>query len=302
MATATLIQVEELYGIKLPEFVLSGNKESFFYLTASYDGYGQIYLLQLLEDNSVKHFATYLEDSYTNTGKFELSSQGYNSTDTYKSLFDASATIGGCISAVFEGVELPTHEYASSVKDITQYREENGYYFYNEELEEFIEFSREEVLADMLKREDYNLTEKELDTINDYESIQDTSQGYILRDENDYCVDIDYISAMVKINNTDTTSIDLNSLIEEFGDSVKIEGYDDQPYLVKPLVELVLSIPCFELDDEDEEITQEDVDQYVKEEQLRALSALNLNDGSSIQFDCYYNRCWGTYTLKATLY
>lgn len=297
MATATLTDVEQIYGIELPEICFSGNKETFFYTTASYDGYKQIWLLQLQEDNSVKHIATYHEDNYTNTGKFELS---FNNTHTFKSLVDASSRIGsGYISAVFDGVELPKQEYDSSVKDIAQYREENGYYFYNEELEEFIEFSLEEVMADMLKREDFNLTEKELSAIRNYDCIENTSQGYIINDNNDYSVDIDYISAMVKIKNEDTTSVNLNGLIEEFGDSVKFEGFDNQPYWHKPLIELVISLPYFELEEEE---TQADVNEYIEEEKLRALSALSLNEGSSIELDCSFNNQWGIYTLKASLY
>ena len=56
----------------------------------------------------------------------------------FKNLDTADCEIPGYATPVYEGVERPTVSYTAEVMNPANYRIEEGYYLYNEELEQFI--------------------------------------------------------------------------------------------------------------------------------------------------------------------
>lgn len=214
MTTKTRTQLSSYYKLDRPvETVANINT---YYVTSSYDGYGQIWLLDLQEDGTAVETGVYMEDSYTNTGVYEYraSSRG----QTFNNLDTADCEIPGYATPVYEGVERPTVSYTADVIDPAKYRTEDGYDCYSQELEQFIPIDPVELRKDMVIREDFNLTEEEVAELANIEAFRrNYGQEYTIDLDHMYISkkDKERMTILAKLNNRALpTSFNLKEISE----------------------------------------------------------------------------------------
>ncbi len=258
MTTKTRTQLSSYYKLDRPvETVANINT---FYVTSSYDGYGQIWLLDLQEDGTAVETGVYMEDSYTNTGvyKYRASSRG----QTFNNLDTADCEIPGYATPVYEGVERPTVSYTAEVMNPANYRTENGYSLYNEELEQYIPIDPVELRKDMVIREDFNLTEEEVEELADIEAYECVEgQGYYINLDNMYISssDKERMTILAKLNNRALpTSFNLKEISENNIKLVDLYRYGNS-------LEVIMTAPDAMDYEEGEDMTDEDYKEQVRD-------------------------------------